>query len=233
MHLFYLKKKQIKNVLVKSGLLCLLLSLSSCFDFIEELNLNDDGSGSMTLTINLSKSKTKVASLMLLDSVNGHKIPSKEDIETALDEAVSYLEKETGISKVIKKADYDNYIFSISYHFTSVNSVNDIVTELLDKQKIKPFTSSYNYDKNNNTFSLNYRYNDESKLQFNKLKTDDKKVFNDAFYTSIYRFDKEIEAHTNTVAKLSKSKKAVMLKTAAIDLIHGKTDLTNKIQLNR
>lgn len=233
MHLFHLKKEQIKNVLVKSGLLCLLLTLSSCFDFIEELNLNDDGSGNMTLTINLSKSKTKIASLMLLDSVNGHKIPSKEDIETALDEAVSYLKKETGISQVVKKADYDNYIFSISCHFTSVNSINDIVTELLGKQKIKPFTSSYNYDKNNNAFSLNYKYNDESKSQYNKLKADDKKVFEGAFYTSIYRFEKEIISHTNTGAKLSKSKKAMMLKTAATDLIHGKRDLTNKIKLNR
>lgn len=231
--MFYLMTRQIRNILVKSGLFCLLLSLSSCFDFIEELNLNNDGSGNMTLTINLSKSKTKIASLMLLDSVNGHKIPSKEDIETALDEAVSYLKKETGISQVIKKADYDNYIFSISYHFTSVNNINDIVTELLGKQKIKPFTSSYNYDKNNRAFSLNYNYHDESKLQFNKLKADDKKIFNDAFYTSIYRFESEIEAHTNTGAKLSKSKKAVMLRTAATDLIHGKTDLTNKIQLNR
>lgn len=233
MRLFHLKKKQIKNVLVKSGLLCLLFTLSSCFDFIEELNLNDDGSGNMTLTINLSKSKTKIASLMFLDSVNGHKIPGKEDIQTALDEAVTYLKKETGISQVVKKADFDNYIFSVSCHFTSVNSINDIVTELLSKQKVKPFTSSYNYDKNNNVFSLNYKYNDESKLQFNKLKADDKKIFEDAFYTSIYRFETEIEAYTNNSAKLSKSKKAVMLRTAATNLIHGKTDLTNKIQLNR
>jgi hypothetical protein len=65
--------------------------LSSCFEVIEEIAIKNDGTGDVVLTINLSQSKTKVASVMLLDSVQGYKVPSKQKIQQELNEAVAYL----------------------------------------------------------------------------------------------------------------------------------------------
>jgi hypothetical protein len=101
----------------------------------------------------------------------------------------------------------------------------------MSKQSMKPFSSRYNFDNENHIFSLDYSYKYESKQQYNKIKEDDKKVFNDASYISIYRFNNEIASFTNNNAKLSKSKKSMMLKSSALDLINGKTNLTNQIQL--
>ena len=221
----------LKRSVIKLCLLVLLFTLSSCFDVLEEINLNNDGSGEMTLTFNLSKSKTKIASLMLLDSVNGYKIPNKDDVEIFLNEAITYLNKEEGISNIQKKSDFNNYIFSLSYHFSNINDINKLVNNLISKQSIRPFSSSYTFNKEKYVFSLDYSYKSESKQEYNKLKEDDKKVFNDASYISIYRFNNEITSFTNSNAKLSKSKKAMMLKSSALDLINGKTNLTNQIQL--
>ena len=95
----------------------LLCTITSCFEVIEEVNLKNDGSGSMIFTLNMSKSKAKLASIMLLDSVNGFKVPSRKDIQKSLDEIVAELNKAEGITNVKETADYDNFIFSVSCNF--------------------------------------------------------------------------------------------------------------------
>lgn len=212
-------------------ILLLLCSLTSCFDIIDEISLNADGSGEIVLTANLSKSKTRLASIMLLDSVNGHKVPTRLDIENALDKAVSFLKESEGISNVSKKTDFDNYIFSVSCHFKSVNNIDDILQEITKNLKFKPLLISYDFDRTKKTFLKNYTYKTETQKEYNNLKEDDKKIFNEASYTSIYRFENEVASYTNTQAKLSKSKKAVMLRASALDVINGKINLTNQIQL--
>ncbi len=83
-----------------------IISCSSCFEFIEEINLNNDGSGVMQLTLNLSQSKSKVASIMLLDSIHHYKVPDKQEIQKKMNEAVAYLRKQNGISDVKDNIDF-------------------------------------------------------------------------------------------------------------------------------
>lgn len=73
-----MKLKQFYKLL---SFIVLIPFLSSCFEVIEEIALKNDGTGDVVLTINLSQSKTKVASVMLLDSVQGYKVPSKQKIQ--------------------------------------------------------------------------------------------------------------------------------------------------------
>ncbi|MBL3658847.1 hypothetical protein [Fulvivirga sediminis] len=209
-----------------------LLSLSSCFDIIEEIEVKQDGSGSMSLTVNLSKSKTKLASLMLLDSVNGHKIPQKQDIETALNKAVEYLQESSGISNIQKKTDFDNFIFSLSCDFKHVRDIDTIIKEVTKELKVKPFTTSFTYDKSSKTFQRENTFSPTAKKEYADLQSDDQEIFDDSFYTCIYRFENEVNSYSNTNAKLSKSKKAVMLRAAAIDVINGRASLSNQIILN-
>ena len=110
---------RLKRSFINIGFILLMFTLNSCFDVLEEINLNEDGSGEMTLTFNLSKSKTKISSLRLLDSVNGYKVPNEDDLEAFLDEAVSYLKKEDGISNIQKKSfghDHLSYFIIIHIH---------------------------------------------------------------------------------------------------------------------
>ncbi|WP_316803802.1 hypothetical protein [Pedobacter nototheniae] len=212
----------------------LIPTLSSCFQVIEEITMRNDGTGDVVLTINLSQSKTKVASVMLLDSVQGYKVPSKQKIQQELNEAVAYLKKSEGISNVKSTTDFNNFIATISFSFKEVSNINNITKNILTQHKIKATnSSSYSYNKSTGLFSRKYQAVSTTKTEFNKLKSQDKAVFNTASYTSIYRFEKPVETVSNPAANISKSKKAVMLKSSIMDLINGKTNVSNQIQLSK
>src|SRR5690606_34266997 len=101
---------------------------SSCFQLIEEITVNTDGSGTLALTANLSQSRSKLASVMLLDSVNGYKVPSKKEIREELEEVSNTLRAIEGISKVSHTVDFENYILNIRFSFKNVANLNDITT---------------------------------------------------------------------------------------------------------
>ena len=216
---------------------CLLITListtTSCFEIIEEVDLKSDGSGTMAYTLNMSKSKAKLASIMLLDSVNGFKVPSREDIQNGLDDIVVELKKAEGITNIKKTADYDNFVFSVKCDFKKIDNINKMTNEVWSKQKNKTPLSSYFFDSSKGSFKRQYSYTGDVKKQYNRLKAENKKVFDDASYTVIYRFDKEITSQNNQQAKVSKSKKAVMQRISAIDIINGKGDINNQIQLKK
>jgi len=208
--------------------------LSSCFEVVEEISMRNDGTGDVVLTINLSQSKTKVASVMLLDSVQGYKVPSKQKIQQELNEAVTYLKKSKGISNVKSTSDFNNYIATVSFSFKDVSDINNITRNILTQQKIKATnTSSYSFNKVTKTFSRKYQPVGTAKAEFNKLKSKDKAVFNGALYTSIYRFESLVTSTSNPASNVSKSKKAVMLRSSIIDIINGKINVSNQIQLSK
>lgn len=215
-------------------LIFLLPYLSSCFQVIEEINLTKTGAGTVNLTINLSASKTKVASLMLMDSIQGYKVPSRQTIIKELDEVVAYLKKSPGISNVQKKIDFENYIVNVSFAFKEIANINQVNQNVLKKLKVKGLSnSSYAYNPATQVFQRGYQHTREAILQYNKLKPEVKKIFNDATYVSIYRFEQPVAQSNNPLAKISKSKKAVMLNTDVLGLINGKTNIANRITLTK
>lgn len=169
---------------------------------------------------------------MLLDSVNGYKVPSKTDIRNQLAEISMELKKLPGVSDVSHTADFDKFVATIRFSFDKVENLNTIADKLFAEMKIKPSTlSSYRYNKANHTFNRIYEYEPIVKTEFDKLKDADKEVFNTATYTSIYRFDRTVISQSNTSAKLAASKKAVMIQSPLLDLISGKRNITNQIKL--
>uniref|UniRef100_F4C1Q9 Lipoprotein n=1 Tax=Sphingobacterium sp. (strain 21) TaxID=743722 RepID=F4C1Q9_SPHS2 len=208
------------------------ISLSACFEVIEEINVHKNGSGNMTVTLNLSQSKTKLSSVMLLDSINGYKVPDKVQIQRNLNEAVAILKKTPGISSFKHRVDFENFIAFVSFSFEKVDNLNHLSKIIYEKLKIKPTGKSlYNFDTRTQLFSRNYTYAQEAKSAYMKLKEADKQVFKNASYTCIYRFDSVVKQSTNKQAKLSGTKKAVMLHTSILDLINGRANITNQIQL--
>jgi hypothetical protein len=218
------------------ALLFLLLSffLTSCFQVIEEISLKADGSGEAKITLNLSQSKSKVASILLMDSINGRKVPNEKEIRKFLNETVAELSKNDGITNVKQSLDMKTYIASVSFNFKNVTAVNNLTASMLKKQKVKQANSNkFLYDKNTGTFKREYVYSAQTKTEYNKLKAEDKDVFKTATYTSIYRFENTVLSNTNQLAKLSPSGKAVMMNMPVMELINGKANISGTIQLSK
>ncbi len=211
---------------------CLLL-FQSCFEIIEEVFLKNDGSGNFQLTLNLSKSKTKLNSIITMKTINGHTVPSKGDIKNRVNEIEKTVAKTAGITNVKTTTDFDNYIISISCNFNKVTQLNDIVKNISDKgNKNKRWQEkSFGYDAATNTFE---RLNKISlKDDYNKMSNADKEVFATANYTAIYKFENSVAAASNKETKIAGSKKAVMLKLNAQDIITNKKSIENKINLTK
>ena len=218
-------------------LVCSITLCTSCFDILEEINLNADGSGSVLVTFNMSKSKTKLASIMLLDSVNGYKVPTEDDINEVFKDAVRHLEKSEGISNIKQTKDFKNYIFTIACDFKNIESINGIFKELILEQNKKGktnfSTTNFGYSTSSKTFQRYFTYDDSMKKSFYHLNNEDRKIFKDASFTSIYRFDNSVESVSNTNSKIAPNKKAVMLRLDAMALILGEKTIKNTIELSK
>lgn len=208
----------------------LILSYTSCFEIIEEVNMNKDGSGNFNFTINMSQSKIHINSLFLLDSVNGRPMPKKENFEKALRRVEFELKKDTALSSIEVSENWKDYIFSVSGKFSHINALNKAIknintifntprgyqVELHDNFKFEP-----------NIFERLYSYNLIN--DYNALSDKDKAVFKNAKYTTIYRFNSPVKSYSNPNALKSKSGKAIMLKVNIKDLITNKKTIQNKI----
>ncbi|RZF61959.1 hypothetical protein [Sphingobacterium corticibacterium] len=208
------------------------LTLSSCFDLVEQIDMNHKGAGTIKATLNLSKSRTKVASLMKMKQFNGIDIPSETTIKQEMAQVVRTLKSTSGISDVQYNLDFQNYIATLSCHFENVQALNDFSKTLSGQFKTQITSyNSYQYDRASQTFSRSYTYTPNLAKEFSKVPNDDRDLFADAYYTNIIRFDKNIQSQSHKNAKISANKQAVFLKVKATDLINGSTSLTNTITL--
>ena len=215
--------------------LCLLgisFLFSSCFETVEEINLNSDGSGTMVLTLNMSQSKTKVASLMKMQSVNGHKIPSQLEISQEMNASEAALRSIKGISNVHSTVDFSNYIAVFKFDFADVALINLAMQKILTKYKIMAHNATrYYYNKSTKTFTKAYMSNASTLTAYQKLKADEKDIFKKATYTSIYRFSTPVEERTNAQSAVSKSGTAVMQRANILGIIQSTTNISNSIKL--
>jgi hypothetical protein len=215
------------------ALLACLLLFQSCFEIVEEVFLKNDGSGNFQLTLNLSRSKTKLNSIITMKTINGHNVPSKEQIKNQVNEIERTVAKTAGITNVKTSMDFDNYIISMSCNFNKVTQLNNIVKNISDKgNKNKRWQEkSFEYDAATGTFE---RLNKISlKDDYNKMSNADKEIFATANYTAIYKFENSATAVSNKETKIASSKKATMLKLNALDIITNKKSIENKIILTK
>lgn len=208
------------------------LTLNSCFDFVEQIDMTHRGGGTIKATLNVSKSRTKVASLLKMKQFNGIAIPSETTIKQEMQQVVRTLKATPGISEVHYNLDFNNYIATLSCRFDNVQALNAF-SRALSAQFKTQITSynSYRYDATSKTFNRSYTYTPHLAKEFSKIPNDDRNLFADAYYTNIIRFDKNIQSQNHKYAKISANKRAVFLKVKALDLINGSAHLTNTITL--
>ncbi len=205
---------------------------SSCIEILDDLTLNNDGSGTFKYTINLSSSKVKVNSLLALDSLDGKKVPSIDDISLKIKEVITQLKESNGISNVQMESNYTDFIFKLQFDFNSLKHLQDAVVMIVKTES-----------KGSNFKEIESRWLsfDDVKLvrsipqitieKANQFKKEDADLLKLGSYTSITRFEREVESFENSEAKQSKNNKAVMLRTNAYSLTQNPSLLDNTIYL--
>ena len=211
--------------------LVLMLTLNSCVDIFDEIIVHNNGSGTYKYTVNMSASKVKINSILALDSIDGKKVPSLEEIKSKIALYSSKLEEKEGISNVAVDANYDDFVFKFSCDFTSVTALQNAIRDIIKEES---------NDKNNPLFNENWLSWDGKQLvrsipnfqtPLNKLKPEDQEALKKGKYIAVSRFDKPIAKCDNSNAQISPTKTAVMVKSTAFAVATNPSLLKNTIQL--
>lgn len=210
-------------------LLILPLLLVGCFDFVEEVDLKKDGSGAVKYKLNLSQSKTKLSSIMLMDSIRGYAVPSREKIHQKLEDLKSELAGQKGLHNVRTSENWADFIFKIEFDFDSIGAINAGLKQLTDKDEMAKKYFYEPFKLSGNKFIRNYKSQNLSEL--GNMRATNTDVLQEAGYVGIYRFEKSVSSQVNSNYSISKSGKAVMFKSTFLDLIDNNVTLQNSITL--
>ena len=199
---------------------------------MDELTIHDDGSGTLKYAINLSSSRVKVNSILALDSLDGKKVPSIDEIKTKVSLFKKTLSLQNGISNISISENYVDFIFKFECDFTSI--------DLLQEGLRKTFSITLN-DKSILASDFSWLFWDSKVLErsvpsiatnkLNGITENDLSLLKTGTYTSITRFDRGVERFENPLSKLSKDKKALMLRTDTYSLKEKHSLLENTIYL--
>jgi hypothetical protein len=207
------------------------LLLSGCFEIREEVNMKADGSGEVSFVVNLSQSKDNMAKYMAMGSVEGYKVPSKQEVEANLAKIKTSVSAVPGMSAVMVKSDWSNFIFTVSGRFAHVEALNkamEIVAKEYDKEGKHAAAGKSGFGYTNGQFKRFSTYPTKAK-EFTELPSVQRYVLESAKMTSIYRFDRSIKKVGNPKAQLSPSGKAVMLTLPLSELMKGSGTVANTV----
>jgi hypothetical protein len=211
----------------------LIFVFASCIEINDDLKINSDGSGTFKYVINLSESKTKVNTILSLDSLDGKKVPSIEEIKEIIAEYKTKVSSKNGISNVVVESDFTNFILRFSCDFNDVMSLQKAIREIAIEKDKKQEYKEFNHiwlDFQGNKLVRSVPTLTTETIQ--KLKKEDSEALKNGKYTSVTRFDKEIERCENPKATISKNGTACMIKTNPYSLMKNLEILENTIYLS-
>ncbi len=210
------------------------LLTSSCIEIVDDISMNADGSGTFKYNINLSASKVKLNSVLALDSLEGKKVPSRDEIKGRINHFIYALEQKNGISNVFVESDLDNYIVKMSCDFKSVRILQDAITSTL-QEELKEAPSIVNEENDWLSWtgdSFIRSIPDFTIKKTKELKPEEINLLKQGNYICITRFNKPVKECSNANALIAKNNLAVMLKTNAYSLTQNLNLLENTIYLS-
>ena len=213
-------------------LFVLFLTLISCIEISDDLTMHNDGSGTLRYKVNLSASKVKVNSILALDSLDGKKVPSIQDISAKIGEFAKILDAQPGISNVLIEENYTDFILKFSCDFTSIMSLQAGLAnaiEAVSKDKLGPEADEIWITWDGNKLKRSIPAFARAKVK--GYKSNDIELLKQGTYTTITRFDRPIERCENPLGTLSKNKQAVMIKASAFSIKENQDLLENTIYL--
>jgi hypothetical protein len=211
-------------------LLCTVFSLTSCLDIIEDISINEQKGGKYKLIVNLSESKTQIDKIRTQDSILSFKVPTAEIVTKKIEQIKSELNLVKGISNIAYKTDYVNYIFELSFDFTSIENLNQSIVTIWKAYDKNAPTSFPLYSFENNVFKRNTSISPLDHI-IAKAGSREIELLQKSDYKVIIRFFKPIESYTSNHYNISASKKAVMYNKDLWTTISTKSYSGNTIQL--
>ncbi|MBI1227493.1 MAG: hypothetical protein GC192_19835 [Bacteroidetes bacterium] len=205
--------------------------LTGCFEIREEVNMKADGSGEVSFVLNLSQSKQNMAKYMTMGTVEGYKVPTKDEVESNLQKIKNTMAAVPGMSAVLTKSDWSNFIFTVSGRFAHVEALNkamEIVAKEYDKKGKFAASGNSGFGYSNGQFKRQFNYPTKAK-EYAELPSVQRYVLESATMTSIYRFDRSIRKLSHPKAQLSPSGKAVMLTLPLSELMKGTGTLSETV----
>ncbi len=207
---------------------------SSCFEIVEEIQLQENGSGQFTFIVNMSESKVKLHSVMSLDSVQGYKVPTKAEINQQMSNIRQRLGNIQGLTNAQVSFDYNEFIGTVKFSFKSVDQINAAMSVIMDAYKVKDYSVPYyQYNATHRLFTRTFNTLPKTLAQYNRLKKEDREIFQKARFTSVFKFSREVRESGNTLARVSNNKKAVMQQTSMHNVITNTTRINQSITLEK
>ncbi|OIQ37796.1 MAG: hypothetical protein BM555_00230 [Crocinitomix sp. MedPE-SWsnd] len=219
---------------MKSFYVILLISittlLSSCFEIIEDVSLNEDGSGTFKYIVNFSQSAPKVKSMLLMDEVEGVAVPTEAKMKSKFEKICLQTKKAKGISGVTYKSDFENYIFNYSCNFKKTSNLNAALDSI--KTSLGDDSLGVNYF-NYSVRSKKFKRRGDNLIENlrQKMSESQQLIFSGAKYTCLYRFFDEISNIKPEGSKLSANKKTSFKQVLMSEMIHDGHIIDQEIQL--
>lgn len=191
--------------------------------------MHSDGTGTFKYSVNLSSSKTKISSILALDSIDGKKVPKIPELEQKILEFKTTLSKQPGIKNVVIEYNFQDYLFKLSCDFDNVKNLQTAIETTLSKITEKNISSNQS---DWLVWSDNRLERNVPSVVLDRFENStwiDTQLLEVGTYTSISRFDSEIEAFTNKISKISKSKTALMIQVKTNEVFNNTEILKNKI----
>jgi len=205
----------------------------SCFEIVELITLKNDGSGTFKYTINFSQSSTKIKSLLLMDEVEGYRVPTLNIIKNKFAKIGETSKTVKGISYVKTESNFTDFIFTYSCHFTKIKQINSII-DSLSKKAFPDQEHQSNYFNYSIPKMIFTRIGDDVlKNYYNKLPENQRAIFNSATFTSVCKFEGNIIKQTHSKALVSANKKAILHKMNISSLIKNGNIINKQVYLKK
>ena len=206
-------------------LLLISLSLSSCITIIESYTFHNDGSGQMEYIVDMSE----ISSLMKM----GGGLDEQDDLMgQSKEEWGKKLAGIQGITNTSTVFDEDEYMFTVSFDFSSPDALNKALNDVL---QIKSEEKIFHW--NGSMISRKHQPDTQMEL-LNEMKGDEQSemvmsLFQDMKYVCKYQFDKKVKVfYSSPAIGFDKSgKKEWVLETNMEQLVENPTALNVGIVL--
>ncbi len=216
----------------KLGQLCLFvlcISLTSCFELVEQISVNEDGTGEMTVTLNMFESKKKLQTFLEApESMHGYKAPDQEEVENFFKGVVATVSEVEGISDVKSDIYYEDFIFSISGSFADVSAMDEAVKKFTHGMSRGMVNLKNEYRFEDGIFSRSFEspYKAEN---YSEIPMMQRVILESARMISVYRFEQEIKGMTSADTELSFDKKEARFESNLSDIVSGAKTINNEI----
>ena len=211
-------------------LIFITISLTSCFEIIEDVTVHKNGSGKYKFIVNMSQSKNQIDKIRTQDSILHFKVPTTTTVDSKIAEIKSKLQTVNGISNVVIKQDHTNYIYNLSCDFKNVAALNTAIYSVWKTYDKNAPVSLNLYSYENGVFKRNADNSEVEHLTKN-AGSQEIDMLQQADYTIVCRFDTTITSTNTMNYTVSPSKKAALYKKDVWSTIADKGKSNNTITI--